>query len=289
MRSKLFVPASRPELFKKALASQADALSFDLEDAVRDAQKSMARDSLVEFLADPALAASDKTVIIRINPVESPYFEDDLAAAVQLRTDWINLPKPDSPQTVRDVASRIATLEQQLPNCRADSAPIGLLLNIETPLSLHRALELAQADPRVIGLQVGLADMFEPYGIDRQERRAVEHVLVQTAFAAHAAGVAVFDGAFPNISDLEGLRAEAGFARRLGFHGKSCIHPSQIGVINEVFSPTEDEIAFATKVMAAEAQATISGRGAFTVEGKMIDPPFVLRAKAILNRVKHSP
>lgn len=288
MRSKLFIPASRPELFSKALVSKADALSFDLEDAVRDNRKADARRALAKFLDDPALAQSSKTVIVRVNPFGSRHFEDDIAAIIHPRIDWINLPKPDSAQTVRDVSTQIGALERQQKICHPGRPPIGLLLNIETPLSLYKALELAQADPRVVGLQVGLADMFEPYGIDRQERRAVEHVLLQTAFAAHAAGVAVFDGAFPNFADEDGLRAEASFARRLGFQGKSCIHPSQIRVVNEVFSPTEDEIAFAAKVTEAETQAQASGVGAFTVDGKMIDPPFVLRARAILNQSKPS-
>ena len=288
MRSKLFVPASRPELFSKALNSQADILSFDLEDAVREDRKAGARHSLAAFLDDPALDQSNKAVMIRINPFGSPHFDDDLAVAVHRRTDWINLPKPQSAQAVREAAARVSALEQRLSSRHPDRPPIRLLINIETPLALFKALELAQADPRVAGLQVGLADLFEPHGIDRRERRAVEHVLMQTAFAAHAAGVAAFDGAFPHIADLDGLRAEASFARRLGFQGKSCIHPNQISVINDVFSPTQDEIAFATKIIEAEARATISGQAAFTVDGKMIDPPFVLRARVILNQSKPS-
>src|SRR5690606_1838032 len=217
-------------------------------------------------VADPA-AKADKTVIIRINAADTPYFDDDLRMACHPAVDTINLPKPASPREVADVAELLRQYERQ----RGDKAPIALLLNIETPVALRQAADLAAADPRVAGLQLGLADLFETLGVDRTERSAIEHTLYTVRLAAGEAGVYAYDSAFPNIKDASGFTEEARLARRLGYLGKSCIHPSQIALANEVFRPSPDEIDFAKRVIAAADEARAAGQGACKVDGKMID------------------
>ncbi|MDB5831865.1 MAG: Citrate (pro-3S)-lyase [Caballeronia sp.] len=281
MKSKLFVPGSRPELFAKALASQADALSFDLEDSVSEARKAEAREHLRDFLARASPGVDrfgGKTIIVRVNAIDSPHFEADLAAVVRAGVHLINLPKPRHADDVRAAANALDAAER----ANGVTEPIGLLLNIESPGALRRAFELATAHPRVKGLQLGLGDLFEPLGIARREIAAIQQAMFALSMAAGEAGVFAYDSAFADIRDQAGFQTEAQLARSLGFIGKSCIHPSQVALANEVFQPTPDEIAHARRVVEAAAEADAAGRGAYVVDGKMIDGPFVARARAIV-------
>lgn len=275
MRSKLFVPGSRPELFPKALASQADSLSFDLEDAVPESGKAEARRLVGLALQSPEFAASKKILIVRVNGLGSPHFAADLAAVVGPRLDLLNLPKVESAADVRAAAQALAALE----SARGLSRPIGILANIESPRGLRLAAEIAGADPRVAGLQIGYADLMEPLGIDRGNAAAVQQVQFAVRLAAGEAGLWACDAAYGAIKDLEGYRAEALAAKRMGYIGKSCIHPTQIAVANEIFRPSDEEIAFARRVIET---AEKTGAGAFTVDDRMIDAPFIRRARAVL-------
>jgi citrate lyase subunit beta/citryl-CoA lyase len=282
MRSKLFVPGTRPELFAKALAGAADAISLDLEDAVSEPRKDEARETVRQFLEGGDAASSRKTLIVRVNAMDTPHFERDVAAVARTGVQLINLPKPQSPAHVRAAAEAIEHAER----ANGVQAPIGLLLNIETPAALRMAAELALAHPRVAGLQLGLGDLFEPLGIARREPSAIRQAMFGVRLAAGEAGLYAYDSAFADIRDAEGFRAEAMLARDLGFLGKTCIHPSQIAIANEVFRPTDEEIAHARKVVEAAREADAKGVGAYVVDGKMIDIPFVLRARAIVESAR---
>ncbi|WP_278533722.1 HpcH/HpaI aldolase/citrate lyase family protein [Delftia acidovorans] len=278
MRSKLFVPASRPELFAKALAGDADALSFDLEDAVAEARKDEARGLLRSFLLSPESRGHGKTLIVRVNAMDTPHFGADIAEMVRDGVHLINLPKPETVQQVREAAQRIAEAAEANGVAQAP----GLLLNIETPRALRCAAELAGSHASVAGLQMGLGDLFEPFGVNRREPAAIAQALFAVRMAAAEAGVYAYDGAFADIRDSEGFSAEARLSRGLGFLGKTCIHPSQIALANAVYQPTEQEIGHALKVVEAARQADANALGAYVVDGKMVDKPFVLRAQAIV-------
>lgn len=282
MRSKLFVPASRPELFAKALAGAADALSFDLEDAVAEARKDEARALLSQFLCSPAARAHVKTVIVRVNAMDTPHFLHDVAAVVREGVHIINLPKPESATAVLRAVECIA--QAALSN-RVSEVP-GLLLNIETPKALRTAAELACSHPSVVGLQLGLGDLFEAYGVHRNEPSAIHQAMFSVRMAAAEAGIYAYDGAFADIQDAAGFRLEAELSRRLGFLGKTCIHPSQVALANAVYQPSEAEIAYAIKVVQAANEATANAVGAYVVDGKMVDRPFVLRAQSILDSAR---
>lgn len=278
MRSKLFVPGSRPELFAKALAGQADAISIDLEDAVAPERKEEARANVAAFLRSPEALASKKLIIVRVNGLGSPYFEDDVRAVAREALGLLNLPKAESAQ---DVAACGAALE------RAEAAngvtrPIRILANIETPRGLRLAHEIAAAGPRVAGLQLGFADLFEAHGVARRDPANVHAAMFRLRMAAAEAGVFAYDGAFPDIRDADGYLAEAAMARRLGFWGKSCIHPNQVALANRAFSPDQEELGHARRVVEAARAARDRGLAAFTVDGKMVDLPFVRRAEAVL-------
>jgi citrate lyase subunit beta/citryl-CoA lyase len=276
MRSKLFVPGSRPELFTKALRSPADALSFDLEDAVAAERKDAAREAVGAFLAGPGAAAHGKICIVRVNPIDSGLFEADLDAIVVAGLDTVNLPKVESADEVRAAAAAIAR------RARGAKGKPGILANIETPRGLRHAAEIAAADARVVGLQVGFGDLFEPLGIDRTLQAALDHVRLLVRLAAGEAGLAAYDGAFVGVGDSEAFRAECETARRLGFAGKSCIHPSQVPIANAVFRPSPEAVAWARRVMEAAEAAKAQGIGAFMVEGRMVDGPFIESARALL-------
>jgi citrate lyase subunit beta / citryl-CoA lyase len=276
MRSKLFVPASRPELFEKALKGPADALSFDLEDAVDESMKDVARRELKKFLKGLPENVG-KTIIVRVNGLNSGHFEQDIGAIVCPALDLVNLPKPESPGDIKECATALAKWER-----KAKVEPVGILANIESPRAYRLAADIAAASPRVQGLQVGYGDLIEPLDIDRYDADNVRAILLHVRIAAGEAGVWAYDGAYAKIKDLDGYRAEAEMSRRLGYIGKSCIHPSQVSTANAVFRPTDEEIAHSLKVVEAASIAAEKGVGAFTVDGRMVDAPFIRRAEHVL-------
>ena len=282
MRSKLFVPASRPELFDKAMASDADGISFDLEDAVHESRKAEARATLSRYLEDSPLVRNGKLVVVRINDVSSPHFLADLEAVVCPAVHKITIPKLESAEAVRTVVTALSRLETK----RGIKQPITLLATIESPLGLRLAHEIAAADPRVVGLGAGLVDLLEPLGIDRSDTVALRQVLLQVRLAAGEAGIDAYDGAFANVADTEGYKRECEIGRRLGFAGKTCIHPSQIAMANATFRPSDGEIAHAVKVVEAAKRMSAGGTGAFVVDGRMIDLPLIKRAEALVAQAK---
>jgi citrate lyase subunit beta/citryl-CoA lyase len=276
MRSKLFVPGSRPELFPKAMASEADGLSFDLEDAVDEAMKDQARAELARFLR-ALKPGHGKTIIVRVNGLNTPHFQADIEAIVGPGLDIVNLPKPESADDVKACAAALDRAERGM-----KVIPTSILANIESPKALRLAAEIATASPRVVGLQAGWGDLIEPLNIDRYNAAMIETIQLQIRIAAGEGNVWAYDGAFANIKDPEGYTREAETARRLGFLGKSAIHPSQVPLANAVFRPSDVEIAHSLKVVEAAREAKAMGVGAFTVNGKMVDGPFIRRAEQIL-------
>lgn len=277
VRSKLFVPGTRPELFDKAVLTGADAVSFDLEDAVALDRKADGRDAVARWLA-PTRTAAGPLTIVRVNALDTAFFAADLAAMAVTAVDIVNLPKIESPDEVAEVAARLAALERE----SGRGTPIGLLVNIETPKGLRRAAEIASADPRIVGLQIGYGDLFEPFGIDRGELDALNAVRFGVRLAAAEAGLPAYDGAFVGVDDLDGFRRECLAARRYGLAGKSCIHPTQVAIANEVFQPSANEVEHARRLLTAADAKLADGIGAFTLDGSMVDGPFIARARAVL-------
>ncbi len=277
MRSKLFVPGSRPELFAKAAASAADALSFDLEDAVAKDRKAEARAAVGAFLRSRP-TDDGKLVVVRSNGLSSGLFEDDLKVIVGPSLDILNLPMVESGEEVREAARVLARLEQDA----GVERPIGILANIETPKGLRLAAEIATADPRVVGLQIGYADLFEPCGINRSDPGALSYVRMAIRLAAAEAKVPAYDGAYAVVAKPERYREECEEARNLGFAGKSCIHPTQVPIANECFMPRPAEIERARRILLAAEDAAAKGVGAFVVDGQMLDEPFLVSARAVV-------
>jgi citrate lyase subunit beta/citryl-CoA lyase len=276
MRSKLFVPGNRPALFSKALRSLADAVCFDLEDAVLPEQKAAARTHVKQFLQSDA--AAERGIAVRVNDLRSASFADDMFAVVWPGVALVNIPKTEDPSEVDEVAAALSKLEQQ----RGITQAIAILPTIESPRGLRLAHAIAQADPRVAGLQLGLVDLFSPLGISAQDKTAVHHLRLQLRLAAGEAGVLCFDSAFPDFADSDGVAEEAAAARSLGFSGKSCIHPGQIAIVNRIFSPTAEEVDAARRIVDAAREAAEEERGAFALDGRMIDRPIIRHAEEII-------
>jgi citrate lyase subunit beta / citryl-CoA lyase len=272
MRSKLFVPGTHPQRFEKALAAGADAVSIDLEDAVPADAKEAARAAVGAFVHGAPARGALPTLIVRCNGVGTPAFEADLRAVAGSAAAIVNLPKVEDAAAVLAAAALLERIE-------AGTPPLKLLCTIETPKGLRQAASIALAHPRVCGLQLGLGDLFEPHGIRRADAAAVHAAMFALRMAAAEAGVMALDGAHPAIDDEAGFRDEALMAQALGFSGKSCIHPKQVAWAHAVFAPDAAALAQAQRIVDAAAAA---GEGAFVVDGRMVDAPYLARARALL-------
>lgn len=285
MRSKLFVPASRPELYTKAMNSEADGISFDLEDAVEESRKAAARQELASWLRlQPPKEGNKKILIVRCNGIGTPHFRHDIEAVASPALHLINLPKVETIDTVITAAKILEDIEHQ----RGITTPIGILVNIESPLGLRHAAGIACAHSRIRGLQIGFGDLLKPLGIESSNLVACQHVRMRVRLAAGEAGIEAYDGAFVNIKDVDGYTADAKAAYALGFAGKSCIHPSQVPLANQVFSPDPAEVAHALRVVQAAQENLSKGTGAFVVDGRLVDGPFITSAQLLLDRARRA-
>ena len=278
LRSPLFVPGNRSDMLEKALGLAPDAYVPDMEDSVPQAEKEKARSTVVSFL--PKLAAAGPLVIPRINPLESGLSEDDLVAAVGPYTYGVSVGKVNTAQEVGAVATILDRLE---PGAGLEAGHTKLVLWLETAMAIVNAYELCAASPRVVGVAFGAEDFTNDMGIERSpEGSEIAHARSAVAIAARAAGVMALDTPYFAFRDPEGLRQDAAAARAIGFRGKFAIHPDQIDVINRAFAPTEAEVDNARRVVAAFEEAERSGRGATSLNGKLIDVPVVKRARNLL-------
>lgn len=277
MRSKLFVPGSKPTLFAKAMAAGADCVCFDLEDAVSAENKDTARAEIVAYLkASDALPAS---TMIRVNTPDFSHFQADIAAAVEAGVDYVNVPKVES----RESAVEACEVVLSAASAAGVAAP-SVLVNIETPRALGNAAAIAGAHAAIIGLQLGYGDLFLPFGIDRSDVQALGYVRMACKMAAAEAGIEVYDGAHFLKDDFEGFRQEAVAAKRMGFAGKSCILPAQVAHANSVFGPDSVELAFAARVLEEFDRRSPEERGAFQIDGQMIDQVFIDWARLTVKR-----
>jgi citrate lyase subunit beta/citryl-CoA lyase len=257
-RSYLFVPGDRPERFDKALAALADVVILDLEDAVAPAHKPGAREAIARWLHP------DRPVAVRINAVDTDWFDDDCRLCSHPAVSAIMLPKAESPEALRRVAS---------------IAPAAALLPlIETARGFAAAQPLARADG-VQRLVFGSIDFQLDLGIEGEAEELL-YFRSQLVLASRLAEiVAPVDGVSVALDDPTALQAQAQRARRLGFGAKLCIHPKQVAVVNRAFAPSDEEVAWAQRVIEAAGR---SQGAAVALDGKMVDKPVILRAQAVL-------
>lgn len=277
-RSWMFVPGHIGKMVDKALDLPVDALMFDIEDGVLPASKALARQAIAAALGRPA---GGPLRFVRINAMDHPEVGADLDAVVRPGCDGVVVPKVDSVQQVRALAVMLTDLER----LRAIATPLKVVVAIESAGGLLRAAEIAQVSPRVCALILGAEDLARDIGLPiRREAEAHELLYARSllVIAATAARIQSVDQVWPDIKDEAGLRRDAQQARRLGFSGKSLIHPAQIAPVNEAFSPTADDLDFAGKVVAAFKDAETRGLGSVAFGGQLLDKPIVDRAHATL-------
>ncbi len=278
-RSLLFVPALEERFVAKAHTRGADAVILDLEDAIADPAKAAARAAVAGAAA--RLAANGVTTFVRIN--HPPALASlDIAAAVGPHVVGLLVPKVESAEEVRQVVRAVEAAEAA--NGRV-GPPAVLVVLVETPLGVLRAEAIARADDRLVALGFGSEDFAAAMGVEpTPQALAVPAQLV--AIAARAAGLAPLGlaGSIAGFRDAEAFGAIARHARDLGFTGSPCIHPAQVPVLNAAFSPTPAEVDWATRAVKAYDEALAQGRGAVSVDGKMIDVPVYERARRVLAR-----
>ena len=270
LRSLLFVPGDRPDRTEKARGSGADALILDLEDAVAIEAKPRAREAVASFLAN----SRDLLLFVRVNPLGSDLFEDDLAAVLGAVPDGIVLPKADGADSLRALDARLSGATRILP------------IVTETPASIFATGTYGGVTRRLAGLTWGAEDLPAAIGAttsreaDGRYTPPYELARSLTLFGAHAAGVAAIETVYPDFHDLDGLAVYAARGRRDGFSGMMAIHPAQVPVINAAFTPSEDEIARARRVV--DLFAANPGAGTLALDGTMLDAPHLKAAERLL-------
>lgn len=281
-RSMLFLPGNAPKMIINGNYLGSDAVIFDLEDAVAPDQKDAARYLVRNVLAN--IEFDRVETIVRINSIDTPFWQKDLEEIVPRKPDIIMLPKTGCAQDVEVVDDYLAGLEEKLGMA---VGTVRLMPLIETALGIENAYFIASARPRVTALFLGAEDLTADLRCKRtKEGREIDYARSRMVNAARAAGVDVYDTPFTDVNDDEGILADAQYAKSLGFTGKASISPRHITAINTVFSPSKADIAYAYEVMDAIAEAKAQGKGAIALRGKMIDAPIVARAEQTIAAAK---
>ena len=285
-RSLHFVPGGNEKMLSKALTLPADGLILDLEDAVPPDRKAATRPIVADWLRTRDFGGRERWV--RMNPIWGPLGRADLEETIAARPDGYVVPKPRHAGDIRSIAEALDGLEQRhgIPNGSTRLKPIAT----ETPEGLLNIREIATASPRVVAISWGVEDLGAAMGLARvrdAEGRYLDiprHARVMCAVAAAAAGVDPIDTVYTDIADLDGLRRECEDGVAMGFTGKISIHPNQIPVINEAFTPAKDAVAEARELVAAFEEHARRGAYAFTFRGQMVDAPHLARARKLLAR-----
>ncbi|HET7344262.1 MAG TPA: CoA ester lyase [Nitrososphaeraceae archaeon] len=286
-RSLIFVPSNVKRFINKSKVVNADIICFDLEDSVPVNEKAVARQTIMQALTQRTEYKSN--VYIRINSFESGLAPLDLNAIIRKGIDGIVIPKVNDKIEFSKLVDLISTLEQKR---GIEKNSIKLMPSIETAKGVINAYSIAKTVQRVNALVFGVFDFLYDMRLDYDENDGIEYAYARAKVPvdARAAGVASIDGIWQKVDDLDGLRKDAIIAKRLGYSGKSIIHPNQIETIHKIFVPNRNEIEWAKKVVEALGGAMEKGvdRGAVKLEGKMIDAVHYKQAKAILDAINNN-
>ena len=281
-RTMMFMNAQKPSLIKDAYIYGSDSIMLDLEDAVAENQKDAARFSLYHALT--TIDYGDTEVIVRINGLDTPHWQEDIRVCVAGGADGIRIAKCESAKDVQIVEAAVEAAEKEF------GVEVGrtlLMAALESPKGILNAYEICSASDRMFGVAISGGDFrkcmqttVQPDGIDMVVARG------QMLIAARAAGIQCFDTVFTDLDDDEGFEREVRQNKAMGFDGKSLINPKQIRPVHKIFAPTEKEVRQAEKIVRAYEEQSKAGVGVFTVDGKMIDIAFVPGARRTLKLAK---
>lgn len=268
-RTLLFIPGNNPGMLLNSDILGADGLIIDLEDAVALSEKDAARLLVSEYLKS---FKPTTDIFIRINPLDSPYFYEDLEAIKDLDIKGIVLPKAGIEPMIK--------LDKYL---NENNSKFEIIALIETALGLEQALDIVQKSKRVIGIFLGAEDLTLDLGAKRTKAsEEIAYARSRIIATSKAVQVQAIDTPFTDTDDIEGLREDTKNAKNLGMTGKSVISPRHVDDVNEMFTPTQEEVDYALRVIEGVKSANEKGLGAFSLEGKMIDKPIIIRALNLL-------
>jgi len=281
-RSSLYVSGTNPINMIQAAFYDEDCLIYDLEDSVAISEKDSARFLIFQILKNNR--PKNKYCVVRINGLHSEFIEEDLEAMVRARPNALRIPKVETAEEIINLSQKVALIEEKA------SLKIGSIkfwCNIESFKGLINAREIALSSKRIEAMAISAEDYTASIGAKRSKEGAEIFFARNTVLlACREAGIYALDAVFADINDLEGLKKDSEFAKNLGFDGKTVVHPRQIEIVNECFSPSEKEINYALRIMEAVEEGKKLNRGVITLDGNMIDKPMEKRALTLLQIAK---
>jgi citrate lyase subunit beta/citryl-CoA lyase len=279
-RSLIFVPGNNSRFLEKAKKLQADIVCFDLEDSVPDNEKVNARKLIKSALK--SRKSYESSIFVRTNSPTSGKIQSDLKEIVQKGIDGIVIPKVNNIKDMKKIEKILSVLEKS-----RKLKPIQIIPSIESAEGVVNTFSIASFGKRVSAVVFGVFDLLNDLGVEyTKESEGAKYSRTKIPVDAHAAGVAAIDAIWQDLKDSKGLEKDCKIGKSLGYSGKSIIHPDQISVVHKLFHPNKSEILWAEKVCKIYLQSTKKGKGATTVDGKMIDEVHFKQAKALLELVK---
>ena len=281
-RSMMFMNAQKPGLIKDAYIYGVDTIMLDLEDAVAENQKDAARFSLYHALK--TIDYGETEVIVRINGLDTPHWQEDIRVCVAAGADGIRIAKCESAADVHLIEEHVLAAEKEF---GVEEGRTLLMAALESPKGILNAREICSASPRMFGVAISGGDFrkalhtkYIPGGVEINTARSL------MLLAGREAGIQCFDTVFTDLDDQEGFKAETQLIKDMGMDGKSLINPRQINIVHEIFAPTPKEIATAELYIRSYEEQSAAGVGVFTVNGKMVDIPFILDAYRVIKLAK---
>ena len=279
-RSLIFVPGNNPRFLEKAKKIQADIVCFDLEDSVPDDEKTSARKLIKNALKSRSEYSS--SIFVRTNSPLSGKIPSDLKEIIQKGIDGIVIPKVNNVTELKKIQKTLSGLEKS-----QKLKPIQIIPSIESAEGVVNSYSIASFGKRVTAIVFGIFDLLNDLGVEyTKDSPGGKYSRYKIPVDAAAAGISAIDGIWQDLNDLKGLQKDCNFGKSLGYSGKSVIHPDQISMVHKSFYPNKTEISWAEKVCKVYLESTKKGKGATTVDGKMIDEVHYKQAQALLDIIK---
>ena len=281
-RTMMFAPANNPKMLVTAHLYGPDCVLFDLEDAVKYADKDAARDLLAEALK--VVDYGDTEIFARINPLRTEFGKDDVRVLVPAWLRKMRLAMCETPEQVKELDQLLTEVEKEH---GIENGACKIQCSLETPLAVMNAVSIATASSRVTSISFGAEDFTRTMGAERtKEGKELFVARTMVVMAAAIAGVDAIDTEWSDLDDEEGFKEEVKTSMNLGFAGKSCIHPSQVKIVHKIFTPNKEELEKSLEIVKAAEAANINKGGVITVNGKMVDIPVIAKAEKVVRLAK---
>lgn len=284
-RSMLFLPGSNAAMLSTAFVYKPDSIMFDLEDAVSLREKDSARLLVFHTLQMPIYREGGIETVVRINPLSTPFGLKDLEAVVRAGVDVVRLPKTDSADDVHQLEAEVARIEAA---CGREVGSTKLMAAIESASGVVNAVAIATASKRLIGIALAGFDYVMDMQTERGDGTELFYARCAVLHAARFAKIDAFDVVFSDVNDDAGFLKEVELIKKLGFNGKSLINPRQIDLLHNAYAPTQEEVDYSRRVVAAAEDGERQGLGVISLNGKMVDAPVIDHARVVLSRAAAS-